>query len=150
MLAICSTQDLTIPMSKNTEFSRKAKLDLFRSMQQYIPSKPYPLKFTRKERKSRGKTHMRIALQKECGCRAPPRSAATGRQTKNNLASGFGEADFCFCYHIKIFSSLFSIHRRQTALISTAKIWREASPQQRLCPTCIRSNRYQPWPHDAP
>jgi hypothetical protein len=45
---------------------------------------------------------MRIALQKECGCRTPPRTAATGRQTKNKLASGFGEADFAFCYHIKI------------------------------------------------
>jgi hypothetical protein len=32
----------------------------------------------------------------------PPRTASTGRQRKNNLASGFGEADFAFCYHIKI------------------------------------------------
>jgi hypothetical protein len=45
---------------------------------------------------------MRIALQKEFGCRAPPRTAATGRQTKSKLASEFGEADFAFYYHIKI------------------------------------------------
>ena len=44
---------------------------------------------------------MRIALQKEFGCRAPPRTAATGRQTKSKLASEFGEADFAFYYHIK-------------------------------------------------
>ena len=44
---------------------------------------------------------MPIALQKECECRAPPRTAATGRQTKSKLASEFGEADFAFCYHIK-------------------------------------------------
>jgi len=45
---------------------------------------------------------MRIALQKEFGCRAPPRTAATGRQTKSKLASEFGEADFAFYYHIKM------------------------------------------------
>jgi hypothetical protein len=44
---------------------------------------------------------MPIALQKECECRAPPRTAATGRQTKSKLASEFGEADFAFYYHIK-------------------------------------------------
>ena len=38
----------------------------------------------------------------------PPRTASTGRQRKNNLASGFGEADFAFCYHIKIRYSLCS------------------------------------------
>jgi hypothetical protein len=45
---------------------------------------------------------MPIALQKECECRAPPRTAATGRQTKSKLASEFGEADFAFYYHIKM------------------------------------------------
>ena len=54
-----------------------------------------------KDMKSRGTKHVRIALQKECGCRAPPRTASTGRRRKNNLASGFGKADFAFCYHIK-------------------------------------------------
>jgi hypothetical protein len=34
--------------------------------------------------------------------RPPLRTAPTGRQTKNNLASWFGEADFAFYYHIKI------------------------------------------------